>query len=118
MNKMIYFIATYLMSVAFTTVYEFYVFLLFAANDVILSHMITFLNDKTDHQLRSSFFKAIVGVAAYIGWTCSTLLKPLLQQVIQHVKFFLPYSFLYTVEKCGNQVVPLSPNFEEISEVF
>ncbi|KAK2712572.1 hypothetical protein QYM36_011306 [Artemia franciscana] len=50
------------------------------ANDVILSHMITFLNDKTDHQLRSSFFKAIVGVAAYIGWTCSTLLKPLLQQ--------------------------------------
>ncbi|KAJ8948165.1 hypothetical protein NQ318_009257 [Aromia moschata] len=41
------------------------------ANDVLLSHMITFLNDKEDRELRGSFFDCIVGVAAYIGWHCS-----------------------------------------------
>ncbi|XP_030749901.1 phosphoinositide 3-kinase regulatory subunit 4 [Sitophilus oryzae] len=49
------------------------------ANDVILSHMITFLNDK-EVQLRKSFFDNIVGVASYIGWHCSDILKPLLLQ--------------------------------------
>ncbi|KAH7956510.1 hypothetical protein HPB52_010151 [Rhipicephalus sanguineus] len=51
------------------------------ANDVLLSHMITFLNDKEDRHLRASFFDSIVGVAAYVGWQCSPILKPLLQQV-------------------------------------
>lgn len=50
------------------------------ANDIILSHMITFLNDKEDTQLRKAFFDCIVGVASYIGWHCSTILTPLLLQ--------------------------------------
>ncbi|XP_070561673.1 phosphoinositide 3-kinase regulatory subunit 4-like isoform X2 [Ptychodera flava] len=50
------------------------------ANDVLLSHMITFLNDKDDWHLRGSFFDSIVGVAAYVGWQSSSILKPLLQQ--------------------------------------
>jgi phosphoinositide-3-kinase regulatory subunit 4 len=50
------------------------------ANDVLLSHIITFLNDKDDKQLRGSFFECIVGVAAYVGWHCSPILMPLLQQ--------------------------------------
>ena len=50
------------------------------ANDVLLSHVITFLNDKDDKQLRGSFFECIIGVAAYIGWHCSPILMPLLQQ--------------------------------------
>ncbi|KAG8300622.1 phosphoinositide-3-kinase, regulatory subunit 4 [Homalodisca vitripennis] len=50
------------------------------ANDVLLSHMITFLNDKNDKQLRMAFFKCIVGVAIYIGVHCSPILSPLLQQ--------------------------------------
>uniref|UniRef100_A0A2M4B9Q5 non-specific serine/threonine protein kinase n=1 Tax=Anopheles marajoara TaxID=58244 RepID=A0A2M4B9Q5_9DIPT len=50
------------------------------ANDVILSHMITFLNDKEDRALRGAFFDCIVGVAAYVGWHCSPMLTPLLQQ--------------------------------------
>ena len=37
------------------------------ANDVILSHMITFLNDKEDPQLRLSFYENIIGVAAFVG---------------------------------------------------
>lgn len=50
------------------------------ANDVLLSHMITFLNDKHDRHLRLSFFSSIVGVAAYIGCHCADILKPLLLQ--------------------------------------
>lgn len=52
-----------------------------SANDVLLSHMITFLNDKHDRHLRLSFFTSIVGVAAYIGCHCADILKPLLLQV-------------------------------------
>ncbi|KAI4797322.1 hypothetical protein KUCAC02_025181 [Chaenocephalus aceratus] len=43
-------------------------------------HMITFLNDKNDWHLRGAFFDSIVGVAAYVGWQSSSILKPLLQQ--------------------------------------
>lgn len=50
------------------------------ANDILLSHMITFLNDKNDWQLRGAFFDSIVGIAAYVGWQSSAILKPLLQQ--------------------------------------
>ncbi|XP_053678461.1 phosphoinositide 3-kinase regulatory subunit 4 [Anopheles nili] len=50
------------------------------ANDVILSHMITFLNDKEDRNLRGAFFDCIVGVASYVGWHCAPMLLPLLQQ--------------------------------------
>lgn len=50
------------------------------ANDVLLSHMITFLNDKEDKQLRGSFFDCIVGVAAYVGCHASPIIFPLLQQ--------------------------------------
>jgi len=50
------------------------------ANDVLLSHMITFLNDKEDSELRYSFYDNIAGVAAFVGWQCSPILKPLLQQ--------------------------------------
>ncbi|XP_076266632.1 vacuolar protein sorting 15 [Rhynchophorus ferrugineus] len=49
------------------------------ANDIILSHMITFLNDK-EVQLRKSFFDNIVGVVSYIGWHCSGIITPLLLQ--------------------------------------
>ena len=50
------------------------------ANDVLLSHMITFLNDKEDSQLRHCFYDNIAGVASFVGWQCSPILKPLLEQ--------------------------------------
>lgn len=50
------------------------------ANDIILSHMITFLNDKTDKNLRGAFFDCIVGVAGFVGMHCSPILAPLLEQ--------------------------------------
>lgn len=47
---------------------------------MILSHIITFLNDKEDKNLRGAFFDCIVGIAAFVGWHCSPILIPLLQQ--------------------------------------
>ncbi|XP_063387877.1 phosphoinositide 3-kinase regulatory subunit 4 [Cydia fagiglandana] len=50
------------------------------ANDVILSHMVTFLNDKEEAALRGCFFERVVGVAAYVGQHAAPILMPLLQQ--------------------------------------
>ncbi|KAL9899748.1 vacuolar protein sorting 15 [Glossina fuscipes fuscipes] len=49
------------------------------ANDIILSHIMTFLNDE-DKNLRGSFYDNIAGVAGYVGWQVSDILVPLLQQ--------------------------------------
>ncbi|XP_077453778.1 phosphoinositide 3-kinase regulatory subunit 4 [Stigmatopora argus] len=64
------------------------------ANDVLLSHMITFLNDKNDWHLRAAFFDSIVGVAAYVGWQSSAILKPLLQQGLSDTEEFVIYKAL------------------------
>lgn len=61
----------------------------FAANDLILSHMITFLNDKEDKFLRGSFYDCIVGVAVFVGWQCSDILLPLLQQGLTDCEEFV-----------------------------
>ena len=50
------------------------------ANDVILSHIITFLNDKSDGELRAAFFDHIVSIVGVLGETTSSILKPLLSQ--------------------------------------
>lgn len=50
------------------------------ANDVILSHLNTYLNDK-DWKLKSAFFETIVGVATYVGGT--TLEEFILPLMIQ-----------------------------------
>lgn len=51
--------------------------------------MITFLNDKEDKCLRGSFFDCIVGVAAFVGWQCSDILLPLLQQGLTDCEEFV-----------------------------
>ena len=58
-------------------------------NDVILSHIITFLNDKDDFELRSSFFDNIVPIAAYLGSQSSSILRPLLQQGLSDSEEFV-----------------------------
>ena len=49
-------------------------------HDVILSHIVTFLNDKNDYQLRACFFDNVVPIAAFLGPVNSLVLRPLLQQ--------------------------------------
>lgn len=50
------------------------------ANDVLLSHMITFLNDKKDWQIRAAFYDYVPVVAAFIGQPCLGILTPLIYQ--------------------------------------
>lgn len=64
------------------------------ANDVLLSHMITFLNDKDDWHLRSAFFDNIVGVATYVGWQSTSILKPLLEQGLNDPEEFVVHKAL------------------------
>lgn len=71
------------------------------ANDIVLSHMITFLNDKEDTELRTSFFDNIVGVASYVGHQSSIILCPLLLQGLTDTSEFV------TV-KCINAMSQLS----------
>lgn len=64
------------------------------ANDIILSHMITFLNDKEDVELRALFYDCIVEVAAYIGCYCSVILTPLLLQGLKDSSELVTYKAL------------------------
>lgn len=59
------------------------------ANDVIFSHIITFLNDKEDWQLRAAFFKSMTGVVSYLGRQASIILSPLLQQGLNDKEEFV-----------------------------
>ena len=68
------------------------------ANDILLSHMITFLNDKEDSQLRVCFYENIVGVAAFVGWQCSPILKPLLQQGLSDPEEFVVARCISTMQ--------------------
>ena len=72
------------------------------AKDILLSHMITFLNDKEDARLRDSFYENIVGVSAFIGWQCSPILKPLLQQGLCDPEEFVVGRCIATMASLAN----------------
>ena len=58
-------------------------------NDVIFSHIITFLNDKQDWQLRAAFFKSMTAVVSYLGSQASSILSPLLLQGLNDKEEFV-----------------------------
>nr|XP_022913149.1 phosphoinositide 3-kinase regulatory subunit 4 isoform X1 [Onthophagus taurus] len=68
------------------------------SNDILLSHMITFLNDKDDKELRATFFDAIVGIAACLGWHSTAVLKPLFVQGMRDVSEFVIVKTLKCME--------------------
>lgn len=67
----------------------------FIATDVLLSHLITFLNDKVDWRLRAAFFECCPIVAHMIGRQGTYILQELLLQV--HNFEFHIYSIICTV---------------------
>ncbi|BHF63741.1 phosphoinositide-3-kinase, regulatory subunit 4 [Sparganum proliferum] len=50
------------------------------SNDTILSHMVTFLNDKDDQNLRSAFFRQVGPLAGLFGAQSVGVLRSLLEQ--------------------------------------
>lgn len=75
------------------------------SSDVLLSHMITFLNDKNDWRLRATFYDCCPALAAFIGWQSSTvILKPLLQQGLrdsEEIVVFKTLSSLAVLTRSG-----------------
>ncbi|KAB7502179.1 Phosphoinositide 3-kinase regulatory subunit 4 [Armadillidium nasatum] len=50
------------------------------ANDILFSHLITFLNEKRDFHLRISFYNNITEIATFMGSHSHEILKPLFLQ--------------------------------------
>ena len=63
--------------------------------DILLSHMVTFLNDKSDWQLRMEFYKAILAISSYIGAQVDKILKPLLIQGFADPEEFVIYRTIW-----------------------
>ncbi|KAI9279542.1 hypothetical protein BY458DRAFT_584681 [Sporodiniella umbellata] len=71
------------------------------ANDVLLSHMITYLNDK-DWMLRSAFFESIKGVGTFVGSrSLEEYILPLMVQALTDSEEFV-------VEKVLNSLASLA----------
>lgn len=68
------------------------------SHDILLSHLITFLNDKDDWHLRAAFFRCVPGVASFIGWHAAPLLIPLLKQGLSDVEEFVMRQALITIK--------------------
>ncbi|XP_012944552.1 phosphoinositide 3-kinase regulatory subunit 4 [Aplysia californica] len=72
------------------------------ANDILLSHIVTFLNVKDDWRLRACFFKTVVDVTMYVGWQCSEVLLPLLQQGLNDTEEFVITEDLHALKQLTN----------------
>ncbi|XP_041377701.1 phosphoinositide 3-kinase regulatory subunit 4-like [Gigantopelta aegis] len=83
------------------------------ANDVLLSHMITFLNDKYDWHIRASFFDNIVGVAAYVGWQSSSILKPLIEQGLSDSNEFVVHKAIGALASLAELGLMQKPMLQE-----
>ncbi|RHZ45574.1 hypothetical protein Glove_669g16 [Diversispora epigaea] len=71
------------------------------ANDVLLSHMITYLNDR-DWMLRSAFFESIIGVGTFVGGrSLEEYILPLMIQSLSDSEEFV-------VEKVLNSLTSLA----------
>ncbi|KAI9491130.1 hypothetical protein BDB00DRAFT_930702 [Zychaea mexicana] len=71
------------------------------ANDILLSHMITYLNDK-DWMLRSTFFESIKGVGTYVGArSLDEYILPLMIQALTDAEEFV-------IEKVLNSLTSLT----------
>eukprot|EP00794_Sanderia_malayensis_P015350 gene15350-16926_t len=83
------------------------------ANDILLSHIITFLNDKTDWQLRGAFFDTIVGVASYIGFQSMSILAPLLQQGLKDSEEFVVCKAIHALTCLAELFLLQKPNLQQ-----
>ncbi|KAI8805979.1 hypothetical protein BJ742DRAFT_680534 [Cladochytrium replicatum] len=71
------------------------------ANDVLLSHMLTYLND-LDWQLRAAFFESIVGVGMFLGgWSLEEYILPLMIQSLTDAEEFVVEKVLNSLTALG-----------------
>jgi len=66
-------------------------------DEVILSHIITFLNDKSDFRLRASFFDNICSIIASLGINYAPVVKPLMQKGLADSEEMVIYKSLNAI---------------------
>lgn len=67
------------------------------ADEVILSHIITFLNDKSDFRLRAAFFENIGYISSSLGSYYAPVVKPLLQKGLADSEEIVIYKCLRAI---------------------
>ncbi|XP_055329970.1 phosphoinositide 3-kinase regulatory subunit 4-like isoform X2 [Paramacrobiotus metropolitanus] len=60
----------------------------------ILPHLVTFLNEKPDWQLRAAFFRSIVGLASFVGLEGAGVFRALLEQGLTDPEEFVVFHAL------------------------
>lgn len=66
-------------------------------DEVILSHIITFLNDKSDFRLRAAFFDNISSITASLGSNYAPVVKPLMQKGLADSEEIVIYKCLNAI---------------------
>jgi len=88
-------------------------------NEVIFSHLITFLNERIDFELRFSFYQCIRPIAAYLGIQSSPVIKPLLQQGFTDAEeTVINQSILTTAYLCNSQLMMKKTALELVSDAM
>ncbi|KAJ3126534.1 Serine/threonine-protein kinase [Nowakowskiella sp. JEL0407] len=86
-------------------------------NDVLLSHMITYLNDP-DWQLRAAFFDSIVGVAMFVGSrSLEEYILPLIMQSLTDSEEFVVEKVLHALTALTDLGLLLKPKLKELAAI-
>uniref|UniRef100_A0A914ZQI7 non-specific serine/threonine protein kinase n=2 Tax=Parascaris univalens TaxID=6257 RepID=A0A914ZQI7_PARUN len=89
------------------------------SSDVLLSHMITFLNDKVDWRLRCTFYEYCSLTASVIGRQITFILKSLLQQGLHDYEEFVQLRALWCIcSLCGDQLLDKSAIYELLPDTI
>ncbi|KAJ3162439.1 Serine/threonine-protein kinase [Geranomyces michiganensis] len=87
------------------------------ANDVLLSHMITYLNG-TDWQLRSAFFESIVGVGTYVGGqSLEEYILPLMVQALTDAEEFVVEKVLSALTSLAELGLLQKPKLKDLAAI-
>nr|AWV66700.1 phosphoinositide 3-kinase regulatory subunit 4 [Brachionus calyciflorus] len=68
-------------------------------SEVLLAHMITVLNEKTDWSVRAAFFDSLCPVLSCIGWESVEIFKSLIEQGLRDSEEFVIYRTLISLAK-------------------
>uniref|UniRef100_A0A1I7V7K1 non-specific serine/threonine protein kinase n=1 Tax=Loa loa TaxID=7209 RepID=A0A1I7V7K1_LOALO len=86
--------------------------------DVLLSHLITFLNDKVNWRLRASFFECCHIIADFVGRQNTYVLFSLLQQGLHDYEEFVQLHTLYCIcQLCEKDLLEKSVIYELLNDV-
>ncbi|PVZ97971.1 hypothetical protein BB558_006039 [Smittium angustum] len=86
-----------------------------SAIDVIMAHIMTFLNSKSSWQLRVQFFEAIVYIAASSGkYTVEQYIIPLIVSAVEDPEDFVPKRLFYSQESQNHSYDNDASNYNDV----